>query len=559
MRSTQIPVRRGLGAPIGLRLARPVRLVLLALLVLPVLSVLPGPLLGRARAQERPEGGELGEPDTPRRAVVRFLSHVHTGRYADAAADLELPANLVGEGPRLAQRLGAVIDRRLTMDPDWLTKISDAPTGDVKDGLSFDAEEIGRVPSAAAVPGAMLGEPVRLRRIVRGGEPRWIFSQKTVSRTEGWYQRLDDLWLREHLPRRLLRTGPRGFVLWEWLALPILFAASLALALIIVGVVQLLLRPLLSRARARWDGLLLRGLRRPARLLVTCGLWGWAMPYLLITAQAERTAQTLARAGLLLGVFWGLWRCVDVAVQLVRESAWLRTHPAAAGILPLGYRIAEVTVVCLAVVTALQELGYPVTSLVAGLGIGGLAVALAAQKTVEHVFGGVMLAVDQPMRVGDYVRVDDTTGRVEHIGLRSTRIRTMDRTLVTIPNGKLADMKIECIQARDRARLHCVLGLTYDLTAERLDALRSSILEYIKAHPKLWKDQPFRVHFVGFGESSLNIEVVAWFLENDWDRFLEVRHAILLDLMRIVRSHGAEVAFPTRTLHLSQAPLPPKG
>lgn len=499
---------------------------------------------------------EVGEPDTPRRALARFLAAVHAGRYAESATDLELSAGQSGDGARLAQRLGAVIDRRLTADPEWLGKISDAPAGDVKDGLPFDAEEIGRVPGP---PGVMLGEPVRLRRITdrKTGEPRWVFSHKTVARTDGWYQRLDDLWLREHLPMRLLRTGPRGFVLWEWLALPVLFVGSLTLAFLIVSLTRILTRPLLRRARARWDGLLLMGLRRPARLLVTCALWGWSTPYLLITAQAERTAQTLARAGLLLGLFWGLWRCVDVAVQLVRESAWLRTHPAAAGILPLGYRIAEVTVVCLAVVTALQELGYPVTSLVAGLGIGGLAVALAAQKTVEHVFGGVMLAVDQPMRVGDYVRVDDTNGWVEHIGLRSTRIRTLDRTLVTIPNGKLADMKIECIQARDRARLHFTLHVTYELNAEKLDKLRRAILDYVTAHPKLWKDQLHRVHFTGFAESSLTIEVMAWFLEGDWDRFLEIRHNILLDVMRIIEAQGAKVAYPTRTLHMAQPPGPP--
>jgi MscS family membrane protein len=512
-----------------------------------------------SRAAIESQEVEVGEPDTPRRALARFLAAVHAGRYAEAAFDLELASGQSGEGARLAQRLGAVIDRRLTADPEWLGKISDAPSGDVKDGLPFDAEEIGRVPGP---PGVMLGEPVRLRRITdrqKGtfAEPRWVFSHKTVTRTEGWYQRLDDLWLREHLPTRLLRTGPRGFVLWEWLALPVLFVGSLTLAFLLVSLSRVALRPLLRRAKARWDGLLLRGLRRPALLLATCALWGWSTPYLLITAQAERTAQTLARAGLLLGVFWGLWRCVDVAVQLVRESAWLRTHPAASGILPLGYRIAEVTVLSLAVVTALQELGYPVTSLVAGLGIGGLAVALAAQKTVEHVFGGVMLAVDQPMRVGDYVRVDDTAGWVEHIGLRSTRIRTLDRTLVTIPNGKLADMKIECIQARDRARLHFTLGVTYDLSAERLDQLRRAVLDYITAHPKLWKDQLHRVHFTGFGESALNIEVMAWFLEGDWDRFLEIRHNILLDVMRIVEAQGAKVAFPTRTLHMVPPPGPP--
>jgi MscS family membrane protein len=275
----------------------------------------------------------------------------------------------------------------------------------------------------------------------------------------------------------------------------------------------------------------------------------------LITGQAERIVHNFARVGFLLGLFFCVWRCVDVAVQIVRESDWLKSHPAAKGVIPLGYRLAEITVAAIAVVTTLQELGYPVTSLVAGLGIGGLAVALAAQKTVEHVFGGVMLSVDQPMRVGDLVRVDDVVGYVEQIGLRSTAIRTLERSLVNFPNGKLADMKIECLQARDNLRLHCTLGLTYDATVAQLDGLREALRSYITNHPKVWTGMPVRVHFVGFGESSLNLEVMAWWQESDWDRFLELRHEVLLKIMRIIEDHGAKIAFPTRTLHM----VPPTG
>ena len=498
-------------------------------------------------AQADTEDG--GEPDTPRRALERFIGAVHEGRFADAAKDLELPENkLAGgqsSGVQLARWLGAVLDRRLSSDPEWLSKVSDAPMGDLKDGISNDQEEVGRLPGAALV-----AEPVRMRRIFRGGDYRWVFSAKTVSRVPSWYQRLDDLWLREHLPTGLLRIGPRGFVLWEWLALPILLATSVMLALLLTWLLRLMLTPLLRRTQAKWDQLLVTNLRQPMRLILSCVLWGWAMPHLLITVQAERSVQTIARVGLLLGLFWALWRCIDVVVQLLRESVWMKTHPAALGVVPLGYRLAEIAVAAIAIVTALQELGYPVTSLVAGLGIGGLAVALAAQKTVEHVFGGVMLSIDQPMRVGDYVRIEDTTGWVEQIGLRSTSIRTLDRSLVTIPNGKLAEMKIESMAARDRMRMHLTLGVTYDESPERMAELRDAIHAYLKAHPLLWHDMQLRVHFVGFGDSALNIDIMAWFQETDWDRFLELRHVVLLELMRIVERHGAQMAFPTQTIHL---------
>jgi MscS family membrane protein len=523
------------------------RWTLLLVLLLGGLGALPS--ISRADG----ENGDQGEADTPRRAIERFLGQIASGRYSEAADDLELYAHEQGDRLRLAKMLGAVIDRRLSADPEWLSRVSDAPTGDTKDGIAADQDEVGRIP---ATP---IAEPVRMRRVYsrERGEYRWQFSHKTMQRVPSWYQRLDDVWLREHLPERLLRKGPKGFVLWEWLALPVILAASGLLAWLLTLLLELGLRPLARRTAAHWDDLLLNRLRRPVRILLSVVFWGFAMPYVLITGQAERIVANFARVGFLLGLFFCVWRCVDVAVQIVRESDWLKSHPSAMGVIPLGYRLAEIAVATIAVVTTLQELGYPVTSLVAGLGIGGLAVALAAQKTVEHVFGGVMLSVDQPMRVGDLVRVDEVVGYVEHIGLRSTAIRTLDRSLVTIPNGKLAELKIECLQARDHMRLHSQLGITYDATATQIDKLRDALQSFLQSHPKLWAGMPLRVHFVGFGESSLNLEIMAWWNESDWDRFLELRHDVLLQVMRIIEQHGAKLAFPTRTIHLLQSLPPP--
>lgn len=518
---------------------------LLRRLCLAILTVLAVQHPARADADN-----ETAEADTPRRAIERFLGQVAAGRYAEASEDLEVYPHEPVDRARVAKQLGAVIDRRLSADPAWLNHVSDAPTGDTKDGITADQDEVGRIP---ATP---IAEPVRMRRVYvrERGEFRWQFSHKTVQRVSGWYQRLDDVWLREHLPDRLLRKGPKSFVWWEWLALPVVLAASGVFAWLLTMLLELLFRPLLRRSTTRWDELLVARLRRPVRVLVSVMLWGLAMPYVLITGSAERIVTNFARVGFLLGLFFCIWRCVAVGVQLIRESEWMKAHPSAMAVIPLGYRLAEITVAVIAVVTTLQELGYPVTSLVAGLGIGGLAVALAAQKTVEHVFGGVMLSVDQPMRVGDLVRVEDVVGNVEQIGLRSTSIRTLDRSLVTFPNGKLADMKIECMQARDHLRMHIQLGITYDATVELLDGLRDALLTYVKGHPKLWPELPVRVHLTGFGESALQLEVMAWFDENDWDRFLEIRHGVLLQVIRIVEQHGARIAFPTRTVHLVPSP-----
>jgi MscS family membrane protein len=213
-------------------------------------------------------------------------------------------------------------------------------------------------------------------------------------------------------------------------------------------------------------------------------------------------------------------------------------------------RIAKVSILIIGVIAVLSELGYPVASLIAGLGIGGVAIALAAQKTVENVFGSVSIGIDRPLQVGDFVRVDTVLGTVETIGLRSTRIRTLDRTLVTIPNGKLADLQIESYTARDRMRLACVLALVRSAKGDQVRAIIEGCEGALRAHPLLWPDDVV-VRFVGIGPSSLDVEIMAWFQTKDFGEFRTIRQELLLTFLEIVASAGSQLAYPTQTLHLA--------
>jgi MscS family membrane protein len=188
--------------------------------------------------------------------------------------------------------------------------------------------------------------------------------------------------------------------------------------------------------------------------------------------------------------------------------------------------------------------------LLAGLGIGGLAVALAAQKTVENLFGAISIGVDQPFREGDFVKIEDFVGTVEAIGLRSTRIRTLDRTLITLPNSKLAEMRLESFAVRDRIRLVCQLGLVYETRAPQLRQIVTDIERCLRTHPKIWPEAVV-VRFVGFGASSLNIDVMAWFLTTDWNEFQTIRQNLFLEFMAIVENAGSAFAFPTQTVHVA--------
>ncbi len=259
------------------------------------------------------------------------------------------------------------------------------------------------------------------------------------------------------------------------------------------------------------------------------------------------------RAGFLIAMFWALLRGVVVLAELAKKAPWANAGLLSA--LPLLLRIGRVIVFAIGLVMVISELGYPVASLIAGLGIGGLALALAAQKTVENLFGSVSIGVDQPFRVGDFVRVEDFVGTVETLGLRSTRIRTLERTLISIPNGKLAEMRIETFAARDRIRFFSKFGLDYRSTAEQVQRVLSEIDAHLSAHPKLFPEGK-TVRLVGFGESSIDFEVNCWFATSDWNEFTKVREVVLLEFMRIVERAKTSFAYPTRTLHVASLPGP---
>jgi MscS family membrane protein len=222
-------------------------------------------------------------------------------------------------------------------------------------------------------------------------------------------------------------------------------------------------------------------------------------------------------------------------------------------VLPLGSKIAKVAMVVIGAIAVLTQLGYPVASLLAGLGIGGLALALAAQKTVENLFGSVSISVDQPCRVGDFVKAEGVSGTVESIGLRSTRIRTLDRTVVTVPNGKFADTRIENVAPRDRIRLYCVLQLVYGTSAGAMREVLAGVEELLRGHPKLHAEPP-SVRFVNLGASSLDVEVAAYFAVTDWGEFTELRQELFLRFMEIVERAGSSFAFPTQTVVLERHP-----
>ncbi len=199
-----------------------------------------------------------------------------------------------------------------------------------------------------------------------------------------------------------------------------------------------------------------------------------------------------------------------------------------------------------------QFLGIPLTPLLAGLGVGGFAVALAARPTLENFIGGMTLFADKPVRVGDYCRFGETLGTVEEIGFRSTRIRTKGRTIISIPNSKFSELQLENFDRRDHIWLHAVLALRCETTPEQLRYVLTRVREMLVAHPKTEKHLPLRVRFVGFNDYSLDVEVSTYVNTRAWDEFLGVREDVFLRIMDIVEQAGAGFAFPSQITYLTR-------
>ena len=199
----------------------------------------------------------------------------------------------------------------------------------------------------------------------------------------------------------------------------------------------------------------------------------------------------------------------------------------------------------------LDNFGFNVTALVAGLGVGGIAVALAAQKSIENLFGGIMLYADRPVRVGDYCGFGGRTGVVEEIGMRSTRIRTLDRTVLTVPNAEFSSLQIENFAKRDFIRLSTTLGLRYETTPDQLRHVLIELRRLLYGHPMVSND-PARVRFTGFGAFSLDLEITAYVTTSDWAEFLGVREDLYLQMMDLVEASGTGFAFPSQTLYLGK-------
>jgi MscS family membrane protein len=499
---------------------------ILILLLFPVFSSLsaqtPAPLtdpLGRT---------------TPRGTVVGFLTAAHKGDWTAAAQYLD---STKGEDPvELATELSVVLDQGL---PANLDQLSDKPEG--------TRELAGTI----ATNGGPLN--VTLERVRRGSQFLWLFSPDTLKEIPAVYDEFNSAWIPDYIPHALLRRGWLGIPLWQWVVLAIGVALALFVAAFIRKIAVPLLRRLFRSISDEQDEYLLDRLTGPLRGLASLVVLEATVSFLRLPLFA-RQVWFFAGGGLAIVLAgWLFARAINVSGRLLGRRVERRGGADATAVIRLCERILTVIIfgVVLVELLRLAHLVKDVSTLVAGLGVGGIAIALAAQKTLENLFGGVSIIFDKTIRVGDTCRIGDQTGVVEDIGLRSTSLRTDARTVLTVPNSQLSAMNIENFGMREKIYFRHVIGIRSETSAQQMRGLLDALRKLLEGDPRV-EPSTSRVRLIRFGESSLDIEVVAYILTTDGLKFLETQEDLLLRIMDTIEANGTATAFPSQTLYLGR-------
>jgi len=290
----------------------------------------------------------------------------------------------------------------------------------------------------------------------------------------------------------------------------------------------------------------------PAFILVATPVVAYlALIQINLIGAVASIVELTASAILFVAGAWISWRVAPVIAEAIISSPKIAPQSIDAHLIRICSRLLGIAAGAALLSVGADRLGLPLYGIVAGLGVGGLAIALAAQPTIENLIGGLSLFADKPVRVGDFCNYGTDIGTVEAIGIRSTRIRGIDRTLTTIPNAVLSKLPVVNFTLRDRMLLKAVIGLRYETKPEQLRYVLAKLRELLLAHPMV-TPEPARVRLIGFGASSVNLEVFAYVGTKDWNQFLEIQEDIYLRMMDVVAESGTGFAFPSQTLYFAR-------
>ncbi len=509
---------------------------------------LPGKTPAPDTSAQQADQDPLGR-STPLGTVQGFARAAKAEDYARAAEYLDTRKR-GRAAEELARELQVVLDRGLReADIDLLSR---KPEGKLEAGLPATQNRVGMIKIRS-------GEvPVLVERVERRGQgPIWLFSRETLAHVPAAANELGAVDVEAYLPRALVEIEFFSLSLWRWIGMALGLALALVLGALVTRALVPLLRPLLRRITGEEDDRTLASIKASIRLILVAV----AIRLFATLSHSLEMRQFWVRVAVAVGIIGMAWLAIqfmDVISDLGVRHTRHRRAPGKIAMWNLARRLFRATMVIVAALLLLHRAGADLTAILTGLGIGGIAIAFAAQKTLENLFGGITLITDEPLRVGDFCKVGDLMGTVEDIGLRSTRIRTLSRTVVAVPNGQLSLMNVENFALRDMFWLSHRIGVRYETSADQLRYLLAQIRTMLYSHPRVQQDGA-RIRFVGFGGSSLDLEIFAYVKATEMGEFLEIQEDLLLRIMDIVAEAGTGIAFPSQTTYLAKdTPLDPQ-
>jgi MscS family membrane protein len=509
-------------------------------------------LLEKDSSKIQQDSTKIWPPDSlgrrsPRGTVEGFIRAVASRNYNSAALYLKLDSSLRKgqDSIKLAQALQTLLDKDGSIYPySW---ISDDPAGLQDDNLGPNQDRIG----VASVKGESFDLILESTQGSDGG-PIWLFSSQTIQRVPLDTATVKETTFVEKVSPQVLEESEWGGVpVAHWLTMLAIIVVAYLLATLITRFLVFIIPVVWIKARQESTAGIIHSFVLPIRLYLAVWIFVAGSRQAGISIIVRQRLNDVTVIVGLVAFLLLLWQLLDFLTRLVERRMLHHGNQSGVSAILFLRRAAKVALVVLGAIAILRTFGFDVTTWLTALGIGGIALALGTQKTVENFVGSVTIVADHPIRVGDFCKVGDVLGTVEQIGMRTTRIRTLGRTIISIPNGELSSAKIENFAPRDRFLFAPVLGLRYETTPDQIRYLLVELRKILYAHPKVNPD-PARIRFIGFGENALNLEIFSYINTTSNDEFLEVQEDLLLRMMDVINASGSGLAFPSQTLYLAK-------
>ena len=480
---------------------------------------------------------------TPSSSILAFLQAAQSGNYTTAAQYLQMSAaRRQTEGEQLAQQLKDVLDQSaFTGRVGTFTQ----PEGTPQEGVPLGRQRIGTM-SAGDVEVDL--DMVRISDPANG--KIWLVSADTLARIPELYDQVGARKVEHRLPAVLVKHELGGMPLWQWLALIVALPFAAGIAWFVLALLGIPMR-WWARRRGQVEVANWRSVSGPVWLLGGTVIHQFFARYIGMPLLPRHYYFQLTSVALIISMAWIIWRAVQWSLRRVRNRALARGHAGTGSLMLLGERVIKAVIVVFGLLAVFGALGFNMSTALAGLGIGGLAIGFGAQQTIANLFGGVSVLGDEVFRVGDTCKFGDRTGTIEDIGLRSTRIRTEERTLVAIPNGTVATINLENLSRRDKILFKTTLGMRPETKADHLRYVLAELRRLLYSHPKI-ETQTVRVRLTDIAGTQLSIEVVSYVLTRDYSEYAAVKEDLLLRMLDILEDTGSGLALPAQTLYLSR-------